>query len=53
MNKKKSTMSSSPHVIAKETGNVKNSAQKSILRYININKRKISPQKADSTEKKV
>ena len=44
-------MPPSPQVIAKQTGNVKNSAPQGILRYININKRKISPQKAYSTEK--
>ena len=45
-------MSSSPQLLAKQTGSIKNSVQQGILRYININKRKISPQKAYNTEKK-
>ena len=45
MNLKSNAMSSSPEVIAKQTGTVENSASQGILRYININKRKIIPQK--------
>ena len=52
MNIKSNAMSSSPQVIAKQTDTVKNSVVQGILRYINIKKRKISPQKASNTEKK-
>ena len=51
MNLKSNAMSSSPQVMAKQTGTVKNSAAQGMLRYININKRKMSPQKAYNTEK--
>ena len=46
-------MSSSLQLIDKQTGTVKNLAPQGILSYININKRKISSQKASSTEKKM
>ena len=52
MNLKSNAVSSSFQIIAKQIGTVKNSAAQDILRYININKRKISPQKAYNTEKK-
>ena len=49
---KANAMSSSPQLNAKETDIVNNSAPQGKLRYINLNKRKISPQKAYSTAKK-
>ena len=49
---KENAISSSPQLIAKQIGTVKNSAPHGIFRYINVNKRKISPQKAYSIEKK-
>ena len=45
-------MSSSSQLIAKQIGTIKNSAPQGILRYSNIDKRKINPQKAYCTEKK-
>ena len=44
-------MSSSPQVVAKQTGIVKNSPLQGTHRYINIKKRKSSTQKAYNTEK--
>ena len=51
MHHKSNAMSSSLQVIAKKNGTVKNSAAQGIIKYININKRKICPQKAYNTEK--